>query len=75
LQLAERLVNQGEHDVETIRRDMLEQLSSVGVDDVQYIAFVADGTVSAVRSVEGPTTVAIAAIVGATRLIDNLCIG
>jgi pantoate--beta-alanine ligase len=75
LQLAERLVNQGEHDVETIRRDMLEQLSSVGVDDVQYIAFVADDTVSAVRSVEGPTTVAIAAIVGATRLIDNLCIG
>jgi pantoate--beta-alanine ligase len=74
LRLAERLIGEGERDVETIRRGMLAHLHAAGVDDVQYIAFVADGTISPVRSVEGPTTVAIAAQVGATRLIDNLLI-
>jgi pantothenate synthetase len=39
---------------------------------VQYIAFVADGTVTPVTTIAGPTTVAIAAIVGKTRLIDNV---
>ena len=42
---------------------------------MQYIALVADGTVTPVASVDQPTTVAIAATVGKTRLIDNILIG
>jgi pantoate--beta-alanine ligase len=72
LQLAERLAKQGERDVRRIREKMLEQLRAAGGVELQYIAFVADGTLTPVASLEGPTTVAIAAKVGKTRLIDNL---
>ena len=51
---------------------MLEHFRAVGGVEVQYIAFVADGTVTPVTSIDGPTTVAIAAMVGKTRLIDNV---
>jgi pantoate--beta-alanine ligase len=74
LRLAERLASEGEHDVETIRRAMQRDMKDGGVD-VQYIAFVADGTLNPVSRIAGPTTIAIAAKVGATRLIDNTLIG
>lgn len=75
LWLAEQLVSEGVRDAETIRHKMFEQIRAVGGVDVQYIALVADGTVTPVTTVDGPTTVAIAAVVGTTRLIDNLRIG
>ena len=75
LQLAERLAREGERDVEKIRGRMQEHVRAVGGVDVQYIAFVADGTVTPVTSLDGPTTVAIAAMVGKTRLIDNTLLG
>jgi pantoate--beta-alanine ligase len=71
LRLAERLVAGGERDVATIRERMLHELSNSRGVDLQYIAFVADGTVNAVNQITEPTTVAIAATVGKTRLIDN----
>lgn len=71
LRLANELVERGEQSVAAIDRQMREQIASVGGVEVQYIAFVADGTVTPVERVEGPTTVAIAATVGKTRLIDN----
>jgi pantoate--beta-alanine ligase len=80
LRLAERLVGEGVRDVAAIRGKMQELIHEFGGKDVggiivQYIAFVADGTVTPVTKVDGPTTVAIAALVGKTRLIDNLRIG
>jgi pantoate--beta-alanine ligase len=75
LQLAELLVSEGVRDAEQIRGKMLAAISAVGSVEVQYIAFVADGSVRSVTTIEGPTTVAIAAMVGKTRLIDNLRIG
>ncbi len=75
LRLAEQMVRDGLREVEAIRGKMFDHLKSSGVDEVQYVAFVADGTITPVESVDGPTTVAIAAKVGPTRLIDNLRIG
>jgi pantoate--beta-alanine ligase len=75
LQLAERLVRDGERDVAKIRGRMQELMRAVGGVEVQYIAFVADGTVTPVTTIDGPTTVAIAALVGKTRLIDNTFLG
>jgi pantoate--beta-alanine ligase len=71
LRLAERLASEGVRDVETIRQRMLYEIGEAGGIDVQYIAFVADGTLTPVERIAGPTTVAVAAIVGKTRLIDN----
>lgn len=71
LQLAERVVTGGERDVATIRRTMQREIERAGGVEVQYIAFVADGTITPVETIAGPTTIAIAAVVGQTRLIDN----
>jgi pantoate--beta-alanine ligase len=72
LQLAQQLVDQGERRVATIRNKMEMHIARVGDVNVHYIAFVADGTVTPVQSIRGPTVVAVAAKVGATRLIDNV---
>jgi pantoate--beta-alanine ligase len=74
LRLAEQLAANGERDVAVIRDRMERELARPGGVDVQYIAFVADGTLDEVGSIDGPTTVAIAATVGKTRLIDNTLI-
>ena len=51
---------------------MEREINDAGGIDIQYIAFVADGTVIPVEQITGPTTVALATTVGKTRLIDNL---
>ena len=71
LRLAERLHAEGEREVGVVRDRMMRLLGEAGVDTVEYIAFVAEGTVRPVERLDGPTVVAIAARVGATRLIDN----
>jgi pantoate--beta-alanine ligase len=71
LRIAEQLVNDGERDVASIRRLMQQEIDSAGGIKTQYIAFVADGTLIPVAHIDGPTTIALAAIVGNTRLIDN----
>ena len=50
---------------------MLAEIAAVGGVDVDYIAFLRDGTVESTPTVDGPTTVAIAAKIGKTGLIDN----
>lgn len=75
LRLAEQLVGDGERDVETIRAHMQQEIDAAGGVDVQYIAFVADGTMTPVERIAGPTTIALAATVGKTRLIDNILVG
>ena len=75
LRLAEELAADGERDVAAIRAKMEEHLRQAGGVNIDYIAFVADGTVTPVTAITGPTVVALAAKVGKTRLIDNLRIG
>jgi pantoate--beta-alanine ligase len=75
LQLAESLAKDGEKDIAKITAAMREVLSAAKIDDVDYIAFLADGTVEPVKAIAGPTVVAMAARVGQARLIDNHRIG
>jgi pantoate--beta-alanine ligase len=75
LLLAERRRAAGETSVAAIRNEMNEHLAAVGIDEVEYIAFLADNTVEEVSSITGPTVVAIAVRVGRVRLIDNHTIG
>ena len=75
LRLAEELVAAGERNVLHIRQKMTHEIESVGGVQIQYIAIVADGTLTPVERIDGPTTIAIAATVGKTRLIDNTVIG
>jgi len=75
LQQAAEQHERGETDVAKLRENMLRTIDSAGGVKVEYIAFVAAGTVDEVKTVEGPTVIAIAARVGTTRLIDNWQIG
>lgn len=75
LRLAEQVVSEGERNVEAIRARMQREIDEAGGVHVQYIAFVADGALTPVECIEGPTTIALAATVGKTRLIDNMLVG
>ena len=54
---------------------MQHEIDAAGGINVQYIAFLANGTLTPVAQIKGPTTVALAATVGKTRLIDNTLLG
>lgn len=71
LQLAERLVRDGERNAGALDRAVRREIGRVSGVDLQYVAVLADGTVEPVETITGPTTIAIAAKVGKTRLIDN----
>jgi pantoate--beta-alanine ligase len=75
LKRAEELVRDGERDVAKILYAMESEIESAGAIDLQYVEFVADGTLTPVTDISGPTTIAIAAVVGKTRLIDNTLVG
>jgi pantoate--beta-alanine ligase len=75
LRLAKHLVAEGQRSVAAVRTQMEREIERAGEIDLQYIAFMADGTVTPVERIDGPTTVAIAATIGNTRLIDNILIG
>jgi pantoate--beta-alanine ligase len=75
LKLAEELAAGGERDVAVFRKKMQDELRKRGVGELEYLEFLADGTVTPVAKVDGPTVIVLAARVGKTRLIDNLRIG
>jgi pantoate--beta-alanine ligase len=74
LRRADELARGGEMSVANLEREMRRLIEQTGGVDVQYITFVKDGTVAPVRELNEPTTIAIAAYVGKTRLIDNMLV-
>jgi pantoate--beta-alanine ligase len=74
LQLAAKLAAGGEQDAEVIKCRMRHHLESAGIK-LDYVELVADGTVTPVKRITGPTVALVAGCVGQTRLIDNRTIG
>ncbi len=66
---------EGETDVARLRVKMLELIEAVGGVEMEYIAFVASGTVDEVRRIEGPTMIVLSGRVNHTRLLHNCQIG
>lgn len=75
LRMAEELAAGGERNASVIRQKITHEIESMGGVQIQYIAIVVDGTLTPVERIDGPTTIALAATVGKTRLIDNTVIG
>jgi pantoate--beta-alanine ligase len=75
LKLAAAMYADGERDPAMIKTAMLAHIHAAGGVNVEYVAIVRDGTVRETPHIDGPTVIALAARVGATRLIDNLRIG
>jgi pantoate--beta-alanine ligase len=75
LSLAERLVNEGEHDAAKILARMRKLFAEALVDRIDYIALADPQTLAPIDEIRQPTLAVIAAHVGNTRLIDNRLIG
>jgi pantoate--beta-alanine ligase len=75
LNLAERLVREGERDAEKVLAQMKKRFADAGVDRIDYIALVDPEKLTPVNEIHTQTLAAIAAHVGTTRLIDNRLIG
>jgi pantoate--beta-alanine ligase len=75
LELAKEMHAAGEADVARLRAKILEHIQTVGGGEVEYIAFVAAGTVDEVERIDGPTVIVLAGRVENTRLLDNCQIG
>jgi pantoate--beta-alanine ligase len=72
LSLAREMVAAGERDALRIGHRMQEQLLEGGVDRIDYAALADPATLQPVSHVQSPVVALIAAMVGQTRLIDNL---
>lgn len=70
LRAAEALVQRGERDAGALRGAVERELSAAGVEH-DYIELVADGSVTPVETLAGPSTLLVAARLGGVRLIDN----
>lgn len=64
----------GEHSTQVLCQTVRQSLKEAGLEP-QYVVALADGTMDAVDQIEGPIVLAVAALVGKTRLIDNVRIG
>ena len=74
LRMADEFFAAGERSASVLRQKLTHEIESVGGVQIQYIAIVADGTLTPVERIDGPTTIALAATVGKTRLIDNIVV-
>jgi pantoate--beta-alanine ligase len=74
LRLAKKLVSEGTTDAGTVIARMRSLLDAADLN-IDYVALADPHTLEPVKSVTGPTVAAIAARVGATRLIDNEMLG
>lgn len=71
LELARAMVADDRRDAAEIQQAVEEHVLAVGKVRPQYVALVREGSVQPVDRVEGPTVLALAAVFGKTRLIDN----
>lgn len=71
LDLAARLVRDGQASAETIAARMREVLTEEGRAQIEYVALVDPDTLQPVQEIRAPTLAAIAARIDETRLIDN----
>ena len=75
LGLAAALVAEGERDAAVIRQRVAAHIRAVAGVAPQYVALVRAGTVTPVAQIDGPSVVAVAVVIGTTRLIDNRVVG
>jgi pantoate--beta-alanine ligase len=71
LKEAQKLVECGERNGEIILKRVREVLEADGRLQIDYVQLSLPDTLEKVKRVDGPTLLAVAAVVGRTRLIDN----
>jgi pantoate--beta-alanine ligase len=72
LTLVQRLVDEGQRDVQSLESAMQRHLLAGGADQIEYARIVHQESLADLASLDQPSIALIAARVGSTRLIDNL---
>jgi len=74
LKLAEELITGGERDSKKIIKKMRELLLTSSIVSIDYVSIVDTRSLKEIPTIEGEVLIAIAAVIGKTRLIDNIII-
>jgi pantoate--beta-alanine ligase len=74
LQLAKRMIANGENDAEEIKAKIRDVITSVPFTRIDYVEVVDYENLQPVRKIQPNTLIALAVYVGKTRLIDNIII-
>lgn len=72
LQLAEEMVENGETNLELIKKEVSKMISSQPLAKIDYVETVHPHTLEAVSSLKGEAVLLLAVYIGQTRLIDNV---
>ena len=71
LELAERMVKEGETDCSTIQKAIITRISESGDTAIDYVSLVDPMTLEDKNTIDGPVLAAVAVHIGPARLIDN----
>ncbi|NPV84346.1 MAG: pantoate--beta-alanine ligase [Candidatus Aminicenantes bacterium] len=72
LDLAEKLILEGEKEAGRIREEMIELISAEPLARLDYVEIVKLNNLEPLERIEGEVLIALAVFIGRTRLIDNL---
>ncbi|HHV72125.1 MAG TPA: pantoate--beta-alanine ligase [Clostridia bacterium] len=72
LQLAEKLIGEGERQAEKIRRQMVDFINSEPLANIDYVEICSVDDLKPLKVLKGKIMIALAVKIGKTRLIDNL---
>lgn len=72
LRIAEELVGTGEHNVSTLRSQVLAKIQTEKLADVEYVEIYSYPLLGDILQIEGKALLALAVRIGKTRLIDNV---
>jgi pantoate--beta-alanine ligase len=72
LNLAQKLYEQGERDADKIRKEMAALIKKEPLVRIEYVSIANGETLDELDTVSPPALVSLAAIIGQTRLIDNI---
>ncbi|MCX7902905.1 MAG: pantoate--beta-alanine ligase [Caloramator sp.] len=71
LKLAEKMIEDGERDVERIKDEMIKLIKTAQDAVIDYVEFVDNQNLKPLDKIEGEVLIALAVKIGKTRLIDN----
>lgn len=71
LKLAENLVKNGERDADVIVSAMINNIERSPLATIDYVKIVTEDSMKIVKHIDQPVLIAVAVMIGETRLIDN----
>lgn len=74
LNIAEKMIASGKKNSKTIKAEMMRMIHSAPLVNLDYLEIVDYNSLEPVDRIGGNTLIAIAAIIGSTRLIDNIIV-